>query len=546
MSYLAIASVTNALAQLLLKKLNKPPLLGNTFTVRVTTLPPDDDRVSEDTGVNLFLYRVMEHPQFKNMPWRGDRTHPDGPTRPPLTLTLNYLMTAYAKRVANGTLDDITAHQLLGNAMSVLNAYPVLNDIHDGDFDADMDTLFAAELRNAFEKVKVSLMPIAVEEFSKIWTGLTKAYRLSVAYEVSLVQLAPLGPSMLPPPHAQRAVVQAAPLAAPIVEAVTPASGPVGTAVTLSGGGFTAPGRTTSVTIGGVTLDESDLVSIAANEIAFVVPSALLQGPNAEIRVVVGTSESNAVRYLVRPWIAGLLPMRGNTGLPVTIPFELAAGATISAEVAGQPAPATVNADRTLITVVIPAALTTNGLKPVTLIVNDGQTRRTNALLYDVLPAIRTFTVTAPGAPPHTRVAVQGERLNGADVHLRVGKLIARIAVANNPTDAAVDFDRLLPSTAGPVSIIVDGRESNSLPRRIIRIEPPRAGAGEAVALVGTALSGRVVVVHFGGQDIAVGAQPFAGRFEVRVPAALPAGATTVTVTIDGADTNAAPFTVIA
>ena len=108
------------------------------------------------------------------------------------------------------------------------------------------------------------------------------------------------------------------------------------------------------------------------------------------------------------------------------------------------------------------------------------------------------------------------------------------------------DFDRLLAATDGPVSVLVDGRESNSLPRRIIRIEPPRAGAGERVVLVGTSLGGRVVVVHFGGEDVAVGAQPFAGRFEVRVPSVLVAGASTVTATIDGTDTNAAPFTVIA
>ena len=424
MSYLAIASVTNALAQLLIRKLNKPPLLGTNFTVRVTTLPPDDDRVSEDTGINLFLYRVMEHPHFKNMPWRGDRTHPNGSPRTPLTLNLNYLMTAYAKRVANGTLDDVTAHQLLGNAMSVLNDFPVLNDVHDGDFDADVDTQFAAELRDAFEKVKISLMPIAVEEFSKIWTGLTKAYRLSVAYEVSLVQLAPLTPATLPPPHAQRAVVTVTPIGAPIIGAVTPSSGPVGAQVTLSGSAFTTVGRTTSVTIGGVTLEEADLVAVGSNQIVFVVPSAALQGPSAEIRVTVGTSESNAVRYLVQPWISTLVPMRGNTGLPVTIPFELPAGATVSAEVAEQAVPASVNPDRTLVTVVIPMALATNGLKPVTLIVDDGQPRRTNALLYEVLPAIQTFTVTAPGTPSHTRVAVQGERLDGADVHLRFGKLL--------------------------------------------------------------------------------------------------------------------------
>jgi hypothetical protein len=546
MSFLAIASVTNALAQLLIKKLNKPPLLGNAFTFRVTTLPPDDDRVSEDTGINLFLYRVSEHPHFKNMPWRGDRAHLTGSMRPPLALTLNYLMTAYAKRVANGSQDDITAHQLLGNAMAVFNDYAVLNDIHDSDFDADVDALFAAELRDAFEKVKVSLMPVAIDEFSKIWTGLTKAYRLSVAYDVSLVQIAPQVPTRLPPPMAQRPIVLAAPISSPVVDSVTPTSGSVGTQVTLSGTAFTAPGSATSVRIGGITLEAPELVSVSADQIVFVVPASLTRGPSTEITVTVGPSQSNAVHYLVQPWIATLLPLRGNTGLPVAIPFEAPAGATIAGEVDGQAIATTINAARTIVTVVIPAGLATNGLKPVTLVVSDPTPRRTNALLYEVMPTITTFTVTTPGAPPHTRVAVQGERLVGTDVHLRFGRLVARVGETTNAINLNFQFDRLLTDGTGPVSVIVDGRESNSLPRRITRIDPPQAGAGERVTLVGTALSGRSVVVHVGGQDITVGAQPFASRFDVQVPAMLAPGAVTFSATIDGTDTNTTPFTVIA
>src|SRR5215813_6615920 len=120
MSYLAIGSVTTAMAELLSKKLNKPPLMGGA-TFRVTILPPDDDRVSEENGVNLFLYKVTESPFAKNMNWRGDRVGPINGDRPGLVLSLNYLLTAYAKKTGAAAQDDITAHQLLGNSMAIFH-----------------------------------------------------------------------------------------------------------------------------------------------------------------------------------------------------------------------------------------------------------------------------------------------------------------------------------------------------------------------------------------------------------------------------------------
>src|SRR5205814_8590999 len=98
----------------------------------------------------------------------------------PLSLTLHYLLTAYAKKGDSIAQDDITAHQILGNAMALLHEYPVLNNIHDNDFDASLDTQLAAELRNSYEKIKISLRPAPGEEIFKVWTGLNKAYRLSV------------------------------------------------------------------------------------------------------------------------------------------------------------------------------------------------------------------------------------------------------------------------------------------------------------------------------------------------------------------------------
>src|SRR2546428_1235078 len=128
MSYLAIGAVTKSIAELLAKKMNKPQLLGG-ITPKVTTLPPDDERVDNDDSVNLFLYRVSEDPYARNVDWRGDKSN-SGTRRPALSLNLYYLLTGYAKKSNGVGQDDITSHQLLGNAMSILYEHPVLNNIH--------------------------------------------------------------------------------------------------------------------------------------------------------------------------------------------------------------------------------------------------------------------------------------------------------------------------------------------------------------------------------------------------------------------------------
>ena len=102
--------------------------------------------VDDDDGVNLFLYRVVEDTFSKNVNPPRDKPQP---RRPPLSLNLYYLLTGYAKKSNGAGQDDVTAHQLFGNAMAILHEYPVLNDIHDGDFDADVSTQFAPELHDA-------------------------------------------------------------------------------------------------------------------------------------------------------------------------------------------------------------------------------------------------------------------------------------------------------------------------------------------------------------------------------------------------------------
>jgi hypothetical protein len=544
MSYLAIGAVTKAVAELLSKKMNKPPLLGGA-SPKVTTLPPDDERVSENDGVNLFLYRVSANPFFSNTSWRGDKQNRNGARRPPLALTLHYLLTAYAKKADGAALDDVTAHHLLGNAMTILHEYPVLNDVHDGDFDSNLDAQFAPELRHSFEKIKVNLIPTTpMEEFSKIWTGFSKALRLSVLYEVSLAQIAPMAPTTPKGPPAQALQLGVATKGAPSIETITPTAGATGTQITIKGGNLKGQGSPTVITFGDVQLTESDFVKHTSSEIVMLVPSSLQRGPRVQLTVETGAGQSAPAVFEVRPWIGSIQPLRGIGGIPLTIPFESPEGTTLGVEFDGQTIPATYDAAVKVVRTSVPESVASNGLKPVVLLVGSNPAERSNARFFEVLPQIEAVNVTTQDAPAQTTIAVTGRRLAGKDVHVRYGELLVRRGENANAAEVQVVVPRVL-ETGLPASVLVDNRESNRLPPLLESVEPAAAKRGSVVRLNGRGLSGKTVVVRFGATDVAAGAQAFATQIAVAVPAALAPGDVQLRVSVNGADSNALTFTVL-
>src|SRR5215469_13068582 len=167
MSSTAVYNVTRALRMLLHNELVKASASA------VVTLLPPGDQLPETSGVNIYLYRVLESPFTKNQPWPGDRKTPPS-DRPALGLQLFYLMTPLAKKPDDNSFelgDD--SHTMLGAAMLTLQENPVLNDVHipptatTPGFDADV--VLPAFLRNSYEKVKLMLAPVGLEELSKIW-----------------------------------------------------------------------------------------------------------------------------------------------------------------------------------------------------------------------------------------------------------------------------------------------------------------------------------------------------------------------------------------
>ena len=214
-------------------------------------------------------------------------------------------------------------------------------------------------------------------------------------------------------------------------------------------------------------------------------------------------------------------PRRGITGVPITIPFEVPAGNTVTVEIAGVAAATVVDAPNKMVRATVPIAIAANGPQAVVLILNGPPVQRSNALSYDVIPFITSFTATLSAAPVKTTVTVNGERLNGDDVNVTYLGLLNPAGSNANAAQASVVYDRSL-ATTGPASVMVDGRQSNTLPPVLAGIDPAQGAIGDAVTLSGAGFAGRVVSVSFGATAVALGAQPFGGRFKPRCPAALP------------------------
>ena len=213
----AIGMVSKSLRNLLLGEMAISPAPA------VTILAPDESAVSG--RINLFLYKVQENPVLKNMDWQIKQNESDVLVPPPLSLNLFYLMTPYAVNVP--PTGNAGTHEILGDAMRVFYENPIV----------PRDYL-EEELQDAREQIKIMLNTLDLEELSKVWATFTEPFRLSVLYEVSLVQLDMLSEreAVMPKRVRQIGVPDVrVPFNPPVVEEMTPLSGPVGTVVDFAG-----------------------------------------------------------------------------------------------------------------------------------------------------------------------------------------------------------------------------------------------------------------------------------------------------------------------
>ena len=170
----AIRAVTTALQTIIIQGV-QPLNITNIWSQPLNLIIPDG---ANTNAVNLYLYQVMENGALRNMPMQArSRNNERAPL--PLALTLHYLLTAFG----DDQPQDYRAQEMLGHAMLALHDNALLSGPR-------LHTLLAAAtegLDDQIEQIKITMLPLTLEELSKLWMMFQTSLRVSVAYEVSVL-----------------------------------------------------------------------------------------------------------------------------------------------------------------------------------------------------------------------------------------------------------------------------------------------------------------------------------------------------------------------
>lgn len=173
---LAIAAATRTLRNVLLARM---PLLDTDLSDLEVTLQPLDlaRKGITKAQLNLFLFQVVWNAGWRNMDTPG-RVRPGETAQPALALNLHYLLTAWGRGDSD---NDAVSHRVLASAMSTLHDRPLL------DADDIRNALPDNDLADQIERVRLTPLPQSIEELSKLWTAFQTNYRVSAAYEATVV-----------------------------------------------------------------------------------------------------------------------------------------------------------------------------------------------------------------------------------------------------------------------------------------------------------------------------------------------------------------------
>ena len=141
-----------------------PPLVElNDLSDAVQTSPP---------RLTVFLYDICEDPASRNRP-PVRSVPPDAPLvrKPPMALLLRYLLTPWGG-------SQVTQQEMLGRTLQALYEDAIL----------DGAQLFGT-LAGSTDALRFTLAPLTLEQKSWVWYAIQKPYRLSLNYEVRVVNL---------------------------------------------------------------------------------------------------------------------------------------------------------------------------------------------------------------------------------------------------------------------------------------------------------------------------------------------------------------------
>lgn len=281
--------------------------------------PPIQAQAQGRRRLNLFLYEIHLDEYLRNHPL-------DEGQDAPLWLVLKYLITAFDRE---GESDSIPAHELLGQALRVLNALNFLSL-------ASLPALTIQALDDNPDRLKLTFDPANADLLSRLMQGSDEKYRCSAAFQVRPVLVAPSAP----PSYSQLVGIDyttspatviglrgvkslVIPAIGPTLEGVEPASFDLGDTVTLSGSGLGAPNL--GVNLGAVALGAT---SQRSDRLTFLVDQSLADGVRlsaGSLTISVVQPLPNGRRRTSNPEIGGLRPRCDDavpSGLTRTVPAD--------------------------------------------------------------------------------------------------------------------------------------------------------------------------------------------------------------------------------
>lgn len=258
-NYLAVSQVTATLSYIVTNSL--PQDLSG---AAVTTRRPDDTMgTSSAAGVNIYLYRVGPNSAYRNADLPSRDANGNLLARPTIALDLDYLFTFY------GDDTNLEPQRLMGAIAVGMHEMPVLSSdeiskalqkmppfknppFNAAPFNAPP---WQPDLGVAVDKVRLSLLPLSLDELSKLWSVFYQIpYALTIAYKASVVLMQRENAMPQSAPPVQKRVVSAQPWNQPVIQTIASNSGlnsPIlaGATIVVSGSGLISNGQ--QITIDG-------------------------------------------------------------------------------------------------------------------------------------------------------------------------------------------------------------------------------------------------------------------------------------------------------
>jgi hypothetical protein len=316
----------------------------------------------------------------------------------------------------------------------------------------------------------------------------------------------------------------------PTITGFTPASGPSGTSVTISGTNFTGA---TDVAFNGTA---ATFTVTSSSAIQATVPAGATSGPISVATPGGTVTSTSSYSVAPPPTIASFSPASGLAGASVTISganFTGAAAVTFN----GTAATFSVTSDAA-IQATVPAGATTG---PLTVTTPGGAA--TSASTFTVLVAPTITSVTPTNGPVGTVVTISGTNFTGVTAVAFNGTAASYTVTSTTAIQATAPAG----VTTGPLSVTTAGGTATSAasftPAPTIASFTPTSGlAGASVTINGARLTGATAVTFNGT------AATFSVTSDAAIQATVPAGATTGPLgvtTPGGTATSGSSFTVL-